>query len=456
MFIRPPVQGPLANSNARLALVMRSPRGTRVLEIGNRTITAILLLASLLMAWYLVATLYLVLRDDALASLLEAPRANQIAYEERIAELRARIDRITAKQVVNQDSVEDRVAAIVARQAELEARQVMVADLGARASGIGIATRTTPFAPDSTEQPTGSVALPFAADGARKPRPLPNDPIAPTGSPRGFETPARIRGPMDGIVKEVERRSERMEKAQIDVLKTIGSAAEEEISRGRRLIAAVGIDPARFGKTALTSAPIRKPLSLDNLMLRDVGGDLPASGIGGPFLPASRSHQPSRMFETVISQAESAIDGARKARAIREALPVGRPLGERYDLSSGFGTRLDPFTRSLALHSGLDFRAPSGTAVRAVAAGQVIEAGPSGGYGRMVEIDHGFGITTRYAHLSSIAIEEGARIAKGTVVGHVGSTGRSTGPHLHYEVRIDDDAMDPMRFVRAERLTETN
>ena len=74
----------------------------------------------------------------------------------------------------------------------------------------------------------------------------------------------------------------------------------------------------------------------------------------------------------------------------------------------------------------------------------------------MVEIDHGFGITTRYAHMSSIAVNDGDQVEKGAVIGHVGSTGRSTGPHLHYEVRIDDDATDPMRFVRAQQVLARN
>jgi murein DD-endopeptidase MepM/ murein hydrolase activator NlpD len=89
--------------------------------------------------------------------------------------------------------------------------------------------------------------------------------------------------------------------------------------------------------------------------------------------------------------------------------------------------------------------------VRATAAGVVTEAGNSGGYGIMVEIDHGNGLTTRYAHLSSISVKVGDRVATGAVVGHVGTTGRSTGPHLHYEVRVDGEAIDPMRYIRAGR-----
>ncbi len=101
------------------------------------------------------------------------------------------------------------------------------------------------------------------------------------------------------------------------------------------------------------------------------------------------------------------------------------------------------------MHSGIDFRAEQGSPVRSTAPGRVVGAEYSGGYGNMVEIDHGNGITTRYAHLSAILVSEGQQVAQGTVVGRVGSTGRSTGPHLHYETRIEGDAVDPQRFLRA-------
>lgn len=98
------------------------------------------------------------------------------------------------------------------------------------------------------------------------------------------------------------------------------------------------------------------------------------------------------------------------------------------------------------MHSGLDFRATSGTPVKVTADGKVIQADWVGGYGRLVEVDHGFGLTTRYAHLSGFEVEVGDAIRKGAIIGYVGSTGRSTGPHLHYEVRIDDEAVDPLQF----------
>ena len=130
-------------------------------------------------------------------------------------------------------------------------------------------------------------------------------------------------------------------------------------------------------------------------------------------------------------------------------MPVRKPIVGEIDLSSSFGVRSDPFGRGPAMHSGLDFRASHGDPVRATANGKVVSAGWNGGYGKMVEIDHGNDITTRYGHLSDIEVKVGQTVRVGQTIGRIGSTGRSTGPHLHYETRIDGDAVDPQKFLRA-------
>ena len=115
--------------------------------------------------------------------------------------------------------------------------------------------------------------------------------------------------------------------------------------------------------------------------------------------------------------------------------------------------RIDPFLRAPAMHTGLDMRGDIGDPVRATAKGTATIAGWQGGYGKMVEIDHGNGLSTRYGHLSSIDVEVGKVVRKGQIVGRLGSTGRSTGPHVHYETRVDGEAVDPLKFLRAgERL----
>jgi murein DD-endopeptidase MepM/ murein hydrolase activator NlpD len=447
MIVRSPSQVPLANSPSRFALLIRTGSGFRAVELGRGMTLAILALGIVLALWFSLAATILIARDEMVGAFLGGERRSVQAYEDRIAELRARIDRISAHQVMNQDTIEDRVAGLVARQAEIEARHVIVTDLESRAGRAGLPAEVSNRAPAPLGAPLPGHTLSFAPAPPRKPQPL--EPLAPLQSGATAPSPA-ARGPLESVIGEIERRSGQMEHSQIERLKEIGDQAALEIERGRKMVAALGLDPARFGRMGPAPAPIRRPAPLDEMTLRDVNPD--ASAIGGPLLPARPAPAIIERFESEASRTESALEGALKARMAIGALPIGRPLGERYDLTSGFGTRLDPFTRSLALHSGIDFRAPTGTAVRAVAAGKIIEAGYNGGYGRMVEIDHGFGITTRYAHLSAISVSEGESVARGAVIGQVGSTGRSTGPHLHYEVRIDDDAADPMRFVRAERL----
>jgi murein DD-endopeptidase MepM/ murein hydrolase activator NlpD len=135
---------------------------------------------------------------------------------------------------------------------------------------------------------------------------------------------------------------------------------------------------------------------------------------------------------------------------------VRKPIEGEIDLQSGFGVRIDPFLGTPAMHTGLDLHAETGDPVRATADGTVVAAGWSGGYGRVVDVDHHNGLSTRYAHLSSIEVRVGQSVKSGQIVGKVGSTGRSTGPHLHYETRLKGEPVDPQKFLRAgERLDGT-
>jgi murein DD-endopeptidase MepM/ murein hydrolase activator NlpD len=116
-------------------------------------------------------------------------------------------------------------------------------------------------------------------------------------------------------------------------------------------------------------------------------------------------------------------------------------------VTSGFGPRRHPISGGTRLHSGVDIGAPSGAPITAADAGVVVMAGSSGGYGNWTLIDHGGGLATGYAHQSSIGVTRGQHVSRGAVIGRVGSTGASTGPHLHWEVRVNGTPVDPMRYV---------
>lgn len=141
------------------------------------------------------------------------------------------------------------------------------------------------------------------------------------------------------------------------------------------------------------------------------------------------------------------LEGLLMNRAVQlQAQPSGPPVLEGYE-SSPFGMRIDPFTGELSFHPGIDFAGPEGEAVKAVAAGVVTWAGPRAGYGNMVEIDHGNGYATLYGHSEKILVHIGEMVKKGQEIALLGSTGRSTGPHVHFEVLYNGKPVNPARFV---------
>jgi len=171
--------------------------------------------------------------------------------------------------------------------------------------------------------------------------------------------------------------------------------------------------------------------------------------IGGPFIPVAPAQSRDNAFETQlyrINLGREQIDGYRRTLV---AVPLRKPLDGETEMTSAFGVRTHPIFRRLAMHTGIDLRGEVGEPVRATATGKVTIAGRQSGYGNMVEISHGNGLATRFGHLSEISVKVGQLVRIGEMVGRIGSTGLSTGPHLHYETRVNGQAVDPQKFLRA-------
>lgn len=162
---------------------------------------------------------------------------------------------------------------------------------------------------------------------------------------------------------------------------------------------------------------------------------------GGPFIPDS-----SESFAAQEPDLFSDLDSMVKLGTIVRALPAGVPI-KHAEVTSGFGRRVDPITHRWAVHKGMDFSGPENSKAAATSDGVVTFAGRSSAYGYMVEVSHGYGIATRYAHLKRLLVHEDQRVSKGDFVGVQGNTGRSTGTHLHYEVRFNQTALNPNKFV---------
>lgn len=161
---------------------------------------------------------------------------------------------------------------------------------------------------------------------------------------------------------------------------------------------------------------------------------------GGPYVPDNLTEFGEELFAD--------IDQMMLLNKIVTRLPLEKPM-ENARGTSGFGHRIDPFTKRWAMHFGLDFAGEHRAEIQAPSAGTVIHAGRKGAYGNCVEIDHGMGVTTRYGHLSKILVTEGQTVTSGQKIGQQGSTGRSTGQHLHYEVRFNGKALNPKNFLKA-------
>ena len=376
-------------------------------------------------AWSAATATYFAFRDDVLTRLIARQADMQYAYEDRIAELRARVDRATSRQLLDQEQYDQKLNQIMRRQATLESRASALTSMPDVAVTGSI--KPTPRAPQASE------TTPSAAP---KPSPI-NDTVifvAPPDREARLESrnpPATIRNTdfaklqgVDSVLVNLQSALDKVEGRQSAMLSSVESAYESRVRRMRGVIDDLGLDMA-----TLEAA-------------------VPKGGVGGPFVPIKPPTDAST-FERQIYRINLTRAQVDKLSRTLSLVPYRKPVIGEVEFSSGFGVRSDPFLGRPAMHTGLDFRASTGDPVRATASGKVATAGNQGGYGRMIEIDHGNGLSTRYGHLSVIGVKIGDAIKTGQVIGEVGSTGRSTGPHLHYETRIDGEAVDPQKFLRA-------
>ena len=230
--------------------------------------------------------------------------------------------------------------------------------------------------------------------------------------------------------------------AQLAAAATAPVANPAEVARMQREVRAMQADVAKIKALAqqrysTTEAEIRRlGLSPDRLK---------ASGVGGPFEPVETAHAADPNFKALFLSWKKLEQLEQGTIAIPSTEPV-----HGTNFTSGYGVRSDPFKGRAAMHPGIDLAGPYGTPIYATADGTVGRAEwNNGGYGNLVEIDHGHGIQTRYGHLSRYIVSAGQHVTRGQLIAYMGSTGRSTGSHLHYEVRLDGRAVNPVPFLQS-------
>lgn len=381
---------------------------------------------------YLGATTYLVLRDNLIGATMARQARMQHEYEDRIAALRAQVDRVTSRQLLDQQVVEEKVEKLLEQQMALTSRHGRIDALLEGGSPSDALPTDGPVPADKplvdgknrAALPTGTQAFAALLGTA-------TDETAAIPAEAGSRKRALALGyvPMTG--ENVADRADRLFSNMTLSLKEIEA---EQLQR---------IDQLASGASQ-TADEISAILERQGVPIGDLASLPIADAVGGPYL----APQSDRDFNASLNALDAALNRLETVRGTAKRLPFSNPAPGQ-DITSRFGNRPDPFFGGLAMHAGIDFRAPTGTEIRSTGSGKVVKAAFSGGYGNMVEIDHGLGLTTRFGHMSRILVGEGDTVEPGQIIGLSGSTGRSTGPHLHYEVRRNGDPVDPMRFLNA-------
>ena len=238
------------------------------------------------------------------------------------------------------------------------------------------------------------------------------------------------RAGLSGTIGDLKSQLVALQESQANFVSDLAARARDNVDVMEKTVAMTGLDVEK--------------------LLADVAAQTP--GQGGPYIPAPVDADADGGQKLLASVATlgGEVERWERLQLILRSLPLTAPI-DSYYISSAYGARMDPFNGERAVHEGIDMVGKLRSEVLATAPGTVIFAGWKGGYGRVVEVDHGLGITTRYAHLYSIEVKVGDLVNYRQMIGKLGSSGRSSGPHVHFEVRYAGKPLDPMGFLKAGR-----
>jgi murein DD-endopeptidase MepM/ murein hydrolase activator NlpD len=355
--------------------------------------------ATLVVGWCLFATASVLLRGPA--SDLAHGASNQ-----RVSKLERDLQQANAQSAFAFSLLEERTSGFTGEIAEIKRRQDTLKRVLATLQGQDGADAV------ALQGDGGAILVDSSIEEADSRQARPGAQAGPTAEVAGFRA-----------------MTEQLRYEQAAFLDAAEDQAVERSERARGVLGLTGVQVSR----ATDQVDMGGPLVEISALAADTNGP---DGRPDPFVLRAR-------------EVSARLQEAQLMERLLQTVPLGAPVDVPYRETSGYGERRDPFTRRAAWHDGLDLAAYNRAPIIATAPGRVTWAGPKTGYGNAIEIDHGLGFRTRYGHLSSIAVRVGAEVAIGQKIGTMGSTGRSTGPHLHYEVFFRGKSFDPIRFLRA-------
>ncbi|AZY93587.1 MULTISPECIES: DUF5930 domain-containing protein [Paracoccus] len=405
-------------------LFLRSDDTTRFVRLRPVTQMVGISGITLVFGWTLVASSFLVIDAVSSGNTREQIQRSQAAFEERLAELQAERDARAAEALAAQSRFAVALDQVSQMQSQLlsseESRREMETGLAAvqstlrdtladRDTAVAAADAGTTPAPDRTEE--FSVALDILSGELRS---------------------------------SADQRSEAVEEAEAAKLTAQELTVERDQILARNDEILTQLEDAVTVSVAPLDEVFRNVGMNPDEVLRTIRSGY--SGQGGPLTPMSYSTRGNAALTDTELKARQIIvtlDQMNTYRIAIEKLPLAMPVTDNFRYTSGFGRRWG------RLHEGIDMAGPVGTPIHVTGDGVVTFAGRSGAYGNLIKIRHELGTETRYAHLSRIDVKVGDRVSQGDRIGDMGNTGRSTGPHLHYEVRMNGRAVDPMSFIKA-------
>ena len=422
-------------------LFLKSDATTRFVRLRPLTQAISLAVGGLAVGWFLLASAILLMDFINAGSSRDQIQRQTGLFEQRLNDLSSDRDLRVAEAAGAQERFNLALKQVSAMQERLLASETRLRELETGIDVIQSTLRRTLHERDDAR------ALIAEAKAARTEQAG----SAPTAADQAQDVATTLALMANALTETAKDRDAQAARVTAEEAKTAAVAQQKQQLESRNAII--------FGKLedALTISvePLNKMFTSVGLNPDDLIATVRSgySGQGGPLAPISFSSMglSNSPDEPRINAILQDLDTLNLYRIAAFKVPLGVPLQSRFRLTSGFGGRNDPINGSARMHEGQDLAGDYGTSIFATADGTVTYAGWEGGYGRLIKIRHIFGIETRYGHLSQIDVKVGQKISRGEKIGDMGNSGRSTGTHLHYEVRLSGKPVNPMTFIKAAR-----
>ena len=415
---------------------LKSDNDTRFIRLRPATQLFAFAGSAFVVAWAIVATAILLMDSIGSGNFREQAKRDQNTYQARLNDLSSQRDSRAEEALAAQERFNAALDQISVMQSELLSSETSRRELETGIEVIQATLRSTMQDREDARQKVASLEEQIETGGSASV-------LAASGGNSSFDFVA------DALAKTAAERDQVIEDAQAALFAADAMASEIEVMKEqndqifRQLEEAMTVSVAPLDKMFRAAG-----MSTDRIIEQVRRG---YSGQGGPLTPLSFSTSGEEPSADALraNRLLNQMDRLNLYRIAAQKAPFASPVKTAFRFTSSFGFRRDPKTGGRRMHNGVDFAAASGTPLYATADGVVTYAGWQSGYGRLVKIQHEFGIETRYAHLSRLNVNVGQRVSRGDRIGDMGASGRVTGVHLHYEVRVGGKAVNPMIYIKA-------